>query len=163
VAHRGERDPTGRTDTNAFARLIKTHLGKTILFTDNHDWTNEEIVSGYRAQHHIESAFRDMKNPHFLGWSPMFHWTDSKIRVHAFYCVLALTLTSLLRRTLHQKGLDLSMRRMYELLGEIKEVLVVYPRRPGEHKPRTASCLSTLDPEQEQIFAALNLSRYQAA
>jgi hypothetical protein len=27
-----------------------------------------------------------MKNPHFLGWSPMFHWTDSKIRVHAFYC-----------------------------------------------------------------------------
>jgi hypothetical protein len=36
-----------------------------------------------------------MKNPHFLGWSPMFHWTDSKIRVHAFYCVSALTLTSL--------------------------------------------------------------------
>jgi len=154
---------TYRTDTNAFARLIKTHLGKTILFTDNNDWTNEEIVSGYRAQHHIESAFRDMKNPHFLGWSPMFHWTDSKIRVHAFYCVLALTLTSLLRRTLHQKGLDLSMRRMYELLGEIKEVLVLYPRRPGEHKPRTASCLSTMDTEQEKIFAALNLSRYQAA
>ena len=30
-----------------------------------------------------------MQNPHFLGWSPMFHWTDSKIQVHAFYCVLA--------------------------------------------------------------------------
>src|SRR5208337_4781374 len=103
-----------------------THLGKTLLFTDNADWSNEEIVLGYRAQHHIETAFRDMKNPHFLGWSPMFHqarpsrldtaklasfnfvlirqcpgacsgvvyWTDSKIRVHAFYCVLALTLTS---------------------------------------------------------------------
>src|SRR6266404_232814 len=152
-----------RTDTAALGRLLRTHLGKTILFTDNVGWTNEEIVLGYRAQHHIESAFRDMKNPHFLGWSPMFHWTDSKIRVHAFYCVLALTLTSLLRRTLHQKGLDLSMRRMYELLGEIKEVLVLYPRRPGEHKPRTASCLSTMDTEQEKIFAALNLSRYQAA
>ena len=152
---------TYRTDTNAFSRLIKTHLGKTLLFTDNDDWTNEEIVSGYRAQHHIESAFRDMKNPHFLGWAPMFHWTDSKIRVHAFYCVLALTLTSLLQRTLHQKGLNLSMQRMYELLGEIKEVLVLYPRRPGEHKPRTASCLSSLDSEQEQVFAALDLSRYR--
>ena len=85
-----------RTDTAALARLMRTHLGKTILFTDNADWTNEEIVLGYRAQDRIESAFRDMKNPHFLGWSPMFHWTDSKIRVHAFYCVLALTLTSLL-------------------------------------------------------------------
>ena len=87
-----------RTNTAALARLMRTHLGKTILFTDNADWTNEEIVLGYRAQHHIETAFRDMKNPHFLGWLPMFHWTDSKIRVHAFYCVLALTLTSLLQR-----------------------------------------------------------------
>ena len=47
----------------------------------------------------------------------MFHWTDSKIRVHAFYCVLALTLTSLLQRTLHQKGHDLSMARMLQLLA----------------------------------------------
>src|SRR6266566_2332055 len=101
---KGGRVPklTYRTDTHAFSRLIQTHLGKTILFTDNDDWSNEEIVSGYRSQHNIESAFRDMKNPHFLGWTPMFHWTDSKIRVHAFYCVLALTLTSLLQRTLHQ-------------------------------------------------------------
>jgi transposase len=154
---------TYRTDTAAFSRLIHTHLGKTILFTDNDDWTNEEIVSGYRAQYHLESAFRDMKNPHFLGWWPMFHWTDGKIRVHAFYCVLALTLSSLLQRTLHQQGLDLSMERMYELLGAIKEVLVLYPRRPGEHKPRTAACLSVLDPEKEQLFAKLNLSRYQRA
>ena len=42
-------------------------------------WTNDEIVAAYRAQNHIESAFRDMKNPHFLGWSPMFHWRDRKI------------------------------------------------------------------------------------
>jgi len=32
------------------------------------------------------------KDPHFLIWEPMFHWTDSKIRIHAFYCVLALIL-----------------------------------------------------------------------
>src|SRR6266853_1830279 len=70
-----------RSDTGALSRLVETQLGKTLLFTDNEDWSDEEIVLGYRAQHHIESAFRDMKNPHFLGWSPMFHWTDSKIRV----------------------------------------------------------------------------------
>src|SRR3989454_2393660 len=75
-----------RTNTAALGRLMRTHLGKTILFTDNAGWTNEEIVLGYRAQHHIESAFRDMKNPHFLGWSPMFHWTHSKNRLPAFYC-----------------------------------------------------------------------------
>jgi transposase len=130
-----------RTDTAALARLMRTQLGKTILFTDNEDWTDEEIVLGYRAQHHIESAFRDMKNPRFLGWSPMFHWTDSKIRVHAFYCVLALTLTSLLQRTLHQKGHALSLARMLELLGSIQEVLLIYPKAVGEKKPRTVTCL----------------------
>jgi transposase len=152
---------TYRTDTTAFSRLVRTHLGKTILFTDNDSWTNEEIVAGYRSQNQIESAFRDMKNPHFLGWAPMFHWTDSKIRVHAFYCVLALTLTSLLQRTLHQQGLDLSMDRALQLLSGIREVLLVYPRQPGQHQPRTATCLSELDAEQQPLFAKLNLSRYQ--
>ena len=154
---------TYRTDTAAFARLVHIHLGKTILFTDNDTWTNEEIVAGYRAQYHIESAFRDMKNPHFLGWSPMFHWTDSKIRVHAFYCVLALTLISLLQRTLHQQGLNLSMARAMELLGGIQEVLLLYPRQRGQSEPHTATCLSTMEAEQEQLFAKLNLSRYQRA
>jgi transposase len=149
-----------RTDTAALARLMRTHLGKTILFTDNADWTTEEIVLGYRAQDRIESAFRDMKNPHFLGWSPMFHWTDSKIRVHAFYCVLALTLTSLLQRRLHEHGLDLSLGRMMELLGGLEEVLLIYPQRPEETHPRTTTCLSERDAEQEQLLQALNLARY---
>ena len=154
---------TYRTNTAALGRLMRTHLGKTILFTDNTDWTQEEIVLGYRAQHHIESAFRDMKNPHFLGWSPMFHWTDSKIRVHAFYCVLALTLTSLLQRALHGQGLDLSLTRMMELLGGIQEVLLLYPRQQGEKHPRTATCLSERDAEQEKLLEVLGLGRYQSA
>jgi transposase len=153
---------TFRSNTGALARLIDTQLGKTVLFTDNDDWSDQEIVSGYRAQYHIESAFRDMKNPHFLGWSPMFHWTDSKIRVHAFYRVLALTLVSLLQRTLHSKGIDLSLTRMMELLGSIQEVLVIYPRQPGQHQPRTAVCLSHRDEEQQRLCEALALDRYQA-
>ncbi len=31
-----------------------------------------------------------LKDPKVVSFSPMFHWTDHKIRVHAFYCVLAL-------------------------------------------------------------------------
>ncbi len=152
-----------RTDAAALGRFVQLHLGKTILFTDNDAWSNEQIVLAYRAQHHIEHAFRDMKNPHYLGWSPMFHWTDSKIRVHAFTCVLALTLTSLLQRTLHQKGIDLSMPRMYDLLGGIRETLVIYPRRPGEKTPRVAAGHSTLSCEQQKVFDALDLKRYLAA
>jgi transposase len=152
---------TFETDQTALARLVDKQLGKTILFTDNEGWTNEEIVLGYRSQHHIEDAFRQMKHPHYLGWQPMFHWTDSKIRVHAFTCVLALTLSSLLQRTLHQQGLDLSLPRLFDLLGGIRETLVIYPKKPGQRQPSTARALSTLSADQEQLVNALGLRRYQ--
>jgi transposase len=148
------------TDANALSRLIRTQLGKTILFTDNDDWTNEEIVLAYRSQHHVEDAFRQMKHPHFLGWSPMFHWTDSKIRVHAFYCVLALTLSSLLQRTLYHKGIDLSIPRMFELLEGIRETLVIYPRKRGQRKHPAKASLSTLSDDQKTLLDALDLRRY---
>jgi transposase len=73
-------------------------LGKTILFTDHgEDWSDEQIVLAYRAQHHVEADFRRLKNPHYLSFRPTFHWTDQKLCVHAFYCVLALMILNLLR------------------------------------------------------------------
>ena len=101
-----------------------------------------------------------MKNPHFLGWSPMFHWTDSKIQVHAFYCVLALLLTSLLQRELARKGEPLSINRMLEELGGIRETLVVYPRRPGQRKFPTATCLTQMTNMKQRLFSLLELHRY---
>jgi transposase len=151
---------TFETDATALSRLIRTQLGKTILFTDNDDWTDEEIILAYRSQHHVEDAFRQMKHPHYLGWSPMFHWTDSKIRVHAFTCVLALTLSSLLQRTLHQGGIDLSIPRMLELLGGIRETLVIYPRKRGQKKHPTKASLSTLSDEQQKLLKILQLQRH---
>lgn len=149
-----------QTDQAALSRLVEKQLGKTILFTDNDDWTNEEIVLGYRSQHHIEDAFRQMKHPHYLSWQPMYHWTDSKIRAHAFICVLALTLSSLLQRILYQKGLEISLPRMFESLGGIRETLVIYPKRQGQRHPTTARALSTLSPEQEQLLDLLDLRHY---
>lgn len=92
----------------------------------------------------------------------MFHWTDNNIRVHAFYCMLALTLVSLLQRTLHGNGIPLSLTRMMELLRGIQEVLLIYPRQPGQHTPRTGTCLSRQNQEQQRLYEALNLERYRA-
>jgi len=151
---------TFRTDQAVLDRLCRVQFGKTILFTDNADWADEQIVLAYRSQYHIEDAFKQMKNPHFLGWSPMFHWTDSKIQVHAFYCVLALLLTSLLQRELARKGEPLSINRMLEELGGIRETLVVYPRRPGQRQAPTAACLTRMTALQQRLFSLLNLQRF---
>jgi len=154
---------TFRIDQAALDRLCRLQFGKTILFTDNADWSEEQIVLAYRSQYHIEDAFKQMKNPHFLGWSPMFHWTDSKIQVHAFYCVLALLLTSLLQRELARKGASLSINRMLEELGGIRETLVVYPRRPGQRQVPTATCLTRMTALQQRLFSLLGLQRFVPA
>ena len=151
---------TFRTDQEALDQICRLQFGKTILFTDNDGWTDEEIVSAYRSQYHIEDAFKQMKNPHFLGWSPMFHWTDSKIQVHAFYCVLALLLTSLLQRELARNGESLSINRMLEELGGIRETLIVYPRRQGQRKAPTATCLTRMNEIQLRLFSLLDLQRF---
>jgi transposase len=154
---------TFRTDQATLDRLCRAQFGKTILFTDNPDWSEEQIVLAYRSQYHIEDAFKQMKNPHFLGWSPMFHWTDSKIQVHAFYCVLALLLTSLLQRELARKGEHLSINRMLEELGGIRETLVVYPRRQGQRQASTATCLTRMNALQQRIFSLLDLPQFVPA
>jgi transposase len=154
---------TFRTDQAALDRLCRVQFGKTILFTDNADWSEEQIVLAYRSQYHIEDAFKQMKNPHFLGWSPMFHWTDSKIQVHAFYCVLALLLTSLLQRELAWKDEPLSINRMLEELGGIRETLVVYPRRQGQRQASTATCLTRMTTLQQRLFSILGLQRFVPA
>ena len=149
-------------DPAALERLGSQVLGKTILFTDSDTWTDDEIVLAYRGQSHVEDAFRTMKNPHFISIRPMYHWTDSMIRVHVFYCVLALTIASLLVRQLHLKRIDVSIPRLFKLLNEIYEVALIWPRRPGRpsRRQRDSFQLSEMLPEQEEIFEALELRRF---
>ena len=149
-----------RFNHRAWQKLQNTLLGKTLLFTDNDDWSDADIVRGYRAQHHVETGFRCMKDPHHISLRPQHHWTDQKIEVHVFCCVLALMLCSLLRRELQQRGIDLSIPAMLDQLGEIREVGVVYAAEDKRRKPTIQMTLSRLSKEQQALYKALNLARY---
>jgi len=139
--------------------LQRTLLGKTLLFTDRDDWSDEQIVCAYRSQSHIETAFRRMKDPHVLTFRPTHHWTDQKLRVHAFYCVLALMILSLLRRQLDKAGIHLSITQMIQRLADIREIVTLYATPKGEI-PRTQTILSKRNAEQTAILEALGLSTY---
>lgn len=151
-------------DHNEKTRLLTRLFGKTIIFTDQKDWTSEDIVIGYRGQYKLEDGFRTLKDPDACSWWPMHHWTDQKIRVHGFFCVLALLLLSLLQRQLAQKGIDISIPRMIQRLSEIQETAVIYPPRAsrrGKAKARSAYVLSAMDEQQRTLYDALNLVRFR--
>ena len=151
-----------RFDRRAWQRLQKTLLGKTLIFTDNADWSDAEIVRGYRAQHHVENAFRHMKNPHYIALRPQHHWTDQKIEVHVFCCVLALLLCSLLQRETRRRGLSCSISELLERLGRIREVGVVYPSPGKRRAPTVQMTVSQMTDDQRALYDALDLRRYLA-
>lgn len=67
------------------------------MFADRHDWSAAQIVTAYRSQWEVESAFRQLKDPHHAAFRPIYHWTDQKIKVHSLYSVAALMLVNLKR------------------------------------------------------------------
>lgn len=144
----------------AARKSLETELfGKRLLVTDHDDWTIPEVIDGYRSQNDVESGFRQLKDPHVVGFSPMFHWTDSKIRVHLFYCVLALAVAHLMRREAHHAGLDLSVRELLKTLGGIEETVLLYPTG-NKGRPRAQRILTDQDPTQQRLFKLFNLERY---
>ena len=72
---------TWHIDPGARKTLETAIFGKRLLVTDHNDWTTAEVVAGYRSQNDVESGFRRLKDPHVVGFSPMFQWTETKIRV----------------------------------------------------------------------------------
>lgn len=85
------------------------------------DWGDADIIAAYRSQGTLANAFRQMKDPQFVTVTPMFHWTDPKIRVHLVICVMALMVVSLLHRQARKGGFDQGFDALLDALGGIRQ------------------------------------------
>jgi transposase len=144
----------------AARRGLETRLfGKRILFTNRDTWPAAEVVAAYRSQAEAEAGFRQLKDPHVVSFSPMHHWTDQKIRVHVFYCVLALTLAHLMRRQAEHAGLHMSVRELLSELGGIGETVLLY-HDGGPGRPRAQRLLTDMSPTQHRLYDLFGLEHY---
>lgn len=65
----------------------------------------------------VESDFRQTMDRKIAPFSPMFCWTQSKIRVHVFCCVLARVAARLMVREADRAGLHVSARELLARLA----------------------------------------------
>src|ERR1022692_1450704 len=61
------------SDWQEYQRLITRYFGLRILITDRAEWSTAQIIEAYRGQSKVETAFRDLKDPHMLSTRPQFH------------------------------------------------------------------------------------------
>lgn len=132
----------------ALQKITKARLGRTLLLTNRKELLIEEVIRSYRELANIEEAFKYMKNRDYLRWQPAFHWTDQKLKVHTLYCVLALLLVTLARKTAYQAGVELSMTSLLDELSAIKEVALIYSQ---EGKMHTELTLNRMTPRQKRL------------
>jgi len=148
-------------DAAARAALEQEIFGKHVLITGHDDWPAAEVIAAYRSQSEAEFSFRQMKDPHVVSFSPMFHWTEHNIHVHMFTCVLALQAAHLMRLQAQRAGLRMSVRELLRQLAGIGETVLIYPAERG--RPKARRMLTQTTASQDKLSQIFQLDRYAPA
>jgi len=136
-----------------------SRLGKKVLITDREDWEAPEIYRIFTQRLVLRSLGPDgsrgdglleARHPFQLPLTPLYHWTDSKIRVHLFVCMVALTYLALLGQRLKAAGLEISPR---EAMEEMRALCSAIRVNPPEGKLRRG--LGRVSDPQQAILKAL--------
>ena len=146
-------------DNAALPRLLERRLGRTTLMSNRLDWTAEQIVDGYLGQQRIEQVFRGLKEGDWLRWGPMYHWTDGKIRVHAFYCLLGISLLQSIHKKAQATWPGISMEKLIDELRQIQQYQLLYPAQGAKGPPRLATVLSKQSIPQHLLADSLGLDQ----
>jgi transposase len=147
-----------QVDHAALQELLTHRLGRTLLATNRLDWTPEQVVAAYAGQQQIERVFRGLKEGDWLNWQPLYHWTDSKIRVHAFYCLLGLSLLHYVHRQAQAFWPSITIEELQKELQQIQQFVLLYPAQ-GAGPYRTATVLSTQSLIQKGLTETLGLQQ----
>jgi transposase len=134
---------------------LKAHLfGRRIWVTDHRDWSAEQIVRAGHQQSDCENCFRDLHGEDPVAWTPMWHWTDQKIRTHALYMVLSLLLSRLLMFRARQAGDDRGLKAIIADLHSVDECILAYPAASlhGQGRPRVITTLTDRSPQQQRLL-----------
>jgi len=129
-------------------------FGKNILFSNDLEMSTKELVSLYMGKNDIENQFKQMNDPEAIAFRPRYHWTDTKIKVYALMCVLALLVLQLMNYKAQIHGVKVSNSVLRTELSDIVEIAMVYSLARVEKQ------LTTMSTVQKALFDIFELDRY---
>ncbi len=149
-------------DHSQMAGVVR-HFGKNILITDREDWKVEEIYDACVTRAVLGPDFgngkginrsmgnaRDNRTLFQKALLPLYHWTDSKIRIHLFVCVAALTYLTLLCQRLAEGDINMSPTEAIEELRTLRTAIYF---KDAEGKLKRV--LEEVNPQQAAMLEVL--------
>ena len=143
-------------DAQAIENLSRDVLGRTILMTDRDTWSTEDIIRTYRGQAHVEEVFAHLKDPLHVMLRPQYHWTDQKLQVHVFMCVVAYLLARLLHLRAQRAGYLRSQEALLDSLSQIRKATVI--RTTSKKALRTTTQLEDIQPDLKNLMDLLGVA-----
>jgi len=152
----GKLTLTHTVDVAALQDLYDQWLGRIVLMTDRDQWSTAEIIRAYRAQADVEGVFAHLKDPTHIAIRPQFHWTDQKLHVHVFTCIVGYLLARLVHLKAVAAGYQHGMERLLDDLEQVRRVVLLRPSLAGKGRPRTSTQIESA-PEIEAYLPALGV------
>jgi transposase len=103
--------------------------GCYLLRTNISDWSDEDLWKTYIQLTEAEAAFRIHKSDLLI--RPIWHQREERVLAHILVCFLAYVLWKTLGQNCQRAGLGQEPRRVFDELGKIRLVDVVFPTRQG--------------------------------
>ncbi len=166
VQNKGQFRLEFQLDHRQMAGVVR-HFGKNILITDHEDWNVEEIYDACvtravlgpdfgngngnaKTTHRSLGNAKDNRSLFQKALLPLYHWTDSKIRIHLFVCVAALTYLTLLCQRLAEGDINLTPTEVMEELRTLRTAIYF---KDSENKLKRV--LEEVNPQQAAILEVL--------
>ena len=137
-------------DANIKNNISYKYFGKKLLITDQKDWSTDSILKVYRDQDSLEKIFRSTKDNDHCAIRPQYHYTDQKIRVHIFCCLLGLTLATILHREVTTRGFECSKFELLDLLNSIRRCWI-----KDKDCNKVTNVLEALDDSQAKLWSII--------
>ena len=128
-----------RVDHSGLQDLIAGRFRRTVLMTNRNDWS---ASSGG-----------------LVGWGLAYHWTDNKLKVHAFYCMLGVSLLQYLHRKARAAWPELMLEGLCEELSQVRQSDLVFPGAKPGAAPHVTTVHSRQSLVKQRLVQALGTDR----
>ena len=138
--------------------LIHRQLGLRILMTNRHAWKTDDIIKTYHGQSKIEQSFKNLKCPRHLALKPQYHWTDHKIRVHFFMCVLGYLLAVIVwRQAKNKTPFAGCLNTLLETLNNVR-LGALLEKTKSRGRVKATYVIEKMSEEEKKLLEALEIT-----
>lgn len=130
-----------------------THPGVYCLRTNETQWDEARLWQTYTMLTDLEAVFRSLKSE--LGLRPVFHSKEERTEGRLFITVLAYQAVQAIRRSLKERGINLSWTSLRKILSVQQRVTATFRQRDG--RTLHVRKATVAEPELKKIYDALRI------